>query len=140
MPYLDQTGLSKLWARAKAVFAPKSHTHKASDITGLPAGGGSYLEATIDEGGWSGALYTDGRFEMHRREKMAFGTSVGWLAKLEYPVPATDIAAAHVTASDYRVEKLYCSPAESDMEQVWVAGRAGEACDCEVSISVYGRW
>lgn len=31
--YLDGPGLSTLWARIKAKFAPKSHTHNASDIT-----------------------------------------------------------------------------------------------------------
>lgn len=33
--YLDQPGLMKLWDRMKAVFAPKSHTHKASDVSGV---------------------------------------------------------------------------------------------------------
>lgn len=32
MPYLDQSGLTRLWDRMKAVFAPKSHTHAAGDI------------------------------------------------------------------------------------------------------------
>ena len=35
--YLDQPGLMKLWDRIKAVFAPKSHTHQASDVSGVVA-------------------------------------------------------------------------------------------------------
>ena len=35
MPYLDQSGLTRLWDRMKAAFAPKSHTHKASEVTGV---------------------------------------------------------------------------------------------------------
>lgn len=33
--YLDQPGLLGLWDRMKAVFAPKSHTHKASEVSGV---------------------------------------------------------------------------------------------------------
>ena len=33
MPYLDSSGASELWAKAKAYFALKSHTHGASAIT-----------------------------------------------------------------------------------------------------------
>lgn len=33
--YLDQPGLMGLWDRMKAVFAPKSHTHKASEVSGV---------------------------------------------------------------------------------------------------------
>ena len=33
--YLDQPGLMGLWDRMKAVFAPKSHTHQASDVSGV---------------------------------------------------------------------------------------------------------
>lgn len=35
--YLDQPGLMKLWDRIKAVFAPKSHTHQASDVSDVVA-------------------------------------------------------------------------------------------------------
>lgn len=35
--YLDQPGLMELWDRIKAVFAPKSHTHQASDVSGVVA-------------------------------------------------------------------------------------------------------
>ena len=35
--YLDQPGLMGLWDRMKAVFAPKSHTHQASDVSGIVA-------------------------------------------------------------------------------------------------------
>lgn len=35
--YLDQPGLMGLWDRMKAVFAPKSHTHQASDVSGVVA-------------------------------------------------------------------------------------------------------
>lgn len=33
--YLDQPGLMGLWDRMKAVFAPKSHTHQASEVSGV---------------------------------------------------------------------------------------------------------
>ena len=33
--YLDQPGLTGLWDRAKAVFAPKSHTHQASEVSSV---------------------------------------------------------------------------------------------------------
>ena len=33
--YLDHPGLMKLWDRMKAVFALKSHTHKASEVSGI---------------------------------------------------------------------------------------------------------
>ena len=36
--YLDETGLRTLWALIKEKFASKTHTHAASDITGLSAG------------------------------------------------------------------------------------------------------
>ena len=32
MPYLDKDGLTTLWAKVKDTFAPKSHTHTASDL------------------------------------------------------------------------------------------------------------
>lgn len=35
--YLDKPGLEKLWALIKEKFASKTHTHTASDITGLSA-------------------------------------------------------------------------------------------------------
>lgn len=35
--YLDQPGLMGLWDRMKAVFAPKKHTHQASDVSGVVA-------------------------------------------------------------------------------------------------------
>ncbi len=35
--YLDSTGLGTLWALIKEKFASKTHTHTASDITGLSA-------------------------------------------------------------------------------------------------------
>ena len=37
--YLDQPGLMGLWSRAKAVFAPKKHTHQASEVSGVIADG-----------------------------------------------------------------------------------------------------
>lgn len=42
---LNLTGLTALWARIKAKFAPKSHTHNASDITA-----GQLAEALIANG------------------------------------------------------------------------------------------
>lgn len=41
--YLDQPGLMKLWDRMKAVFAPKSHTHKASDVSGIIPNGAELM-------------------------------------------------------------------------------------------------
>lgn len=35
--YLNKTGLETLWALLKEKFASKTHTHTASDITGLSA-------------------------------------------------------------------------------------------------------
>lgn len=35
MKLLDKTGLTELWARCKAFFAPKSHSHVVADITNL---------------------------------------------------------------------------------------------------------
>ena len=35
--YLSNTGLGTLWALIKEKFASKTHTHTASDITGLSA-------------------------------------------------------------------------------------------------------
>lgn len=41
--YLDQPGLMKLWDRMKAVFAPKSHTHQASDVSGVIQNGAELM-------------------------------------------------------------------------------------------------
>ena len=41
--YLDQPGLMGLWDRAKAVFAPKSHTHQAADVSGVIADGAELM-------------------------------------------------------------------------------------------------
>lgn len=41
--YLDQPGLMKLWDRIKAVFAPKSHTHRASDVSGVIQNGAELM-------------------------------------------------------------------------------------------------
>lgn len=41
--YLDQPGLMKLWDRIKAVFAPKSHTHKASEVSGVIQNGAELM-------------------------------------------------------------------------------------------------
>lgn len=41
--YLDQPGLMGLWDRMKAVFAPKSHTHRASDVSGVIQNGAELM-------------------------------------------------------------------------------------------------
>ena len=33
--YLNESGLMALWNKIKTMFAPKSHTHRASDVSGV---------------------------------------------------------------------------------------------------------
>lgn len=35
MAYLDKAGLAKLWEKAKEKFAPKTHSHSTTEISGL---------------------------------------------------------------------------------------------------------
>ena len=58
--YLDQPGLMKLWDRIKAVFAPKSHTHQASDITGLSANAADYVVAQGKCDFWTWRMWKSG--------------------------------------------------------------------------------
>lgn len=58
--YLDQPGLMKLWDRMKAVFAPKSHTHPASDITGLSANAADYVVAKGKCDFWTWRMWKSG--------------------------------------------------------------------------------
>ena len=41
MSFLDKTGLTQLWSKCKAHFAPKDHSHTASDV-------GAYTKAQVD--------------------------------------------------------------------------------------------
>lgn len=45
--YLDQPGLMELWDRIKAVFAPKSHTHKVEEIEGAAKEGHTHQASEI---------------------------------------------------------------------------------------------
>ena len=58
--YLDQPGLMKLWDTMKAVFAPKSQTHKASDITRLSAGAAAYVVAQGKGDFWTWRMWKSG--------------------------------------------------------------------------------
>ena len=60
MPYLDQAGLTRLWDRMKAAFAPKSHTHKASDITGLSGAAADYVVAAGTCDFWTWRMWESG--------------------------------------------------------------------------------
>ena len=49
--YLDKTGLTTLWTKIKNTFAPKSHTHKKSEITDLNIPTVNNPTITINQGG-----------------------------------------------------------------------------------------
>lgn len=83
---LNGTGLTTLWSRIKAKFAPKSHTHDASDITAgeLAAtliANGLITEEMLHDGAVTGDKIANGSITKDKLEK-TFGDSLyqdtGW--------------------------------------------------------------
>lgn len=94
--YLDQPGLLELWDRIKAVFAPKSHTHQASDITGLSANAADYIVEcgvkTADGVPWYYRKWESGRMEAWATIKRLNATTTYDSAEWGYYVKADAVS------------------------------------------------
>ena len=94
--YLDQPGLMGLWSRAKAVFAPKSHTHQASDITGLSANAADYVVESgvkaVGEISWYCRKWASGRMEAWATVKRLNATTTYDSAEWGYYVKADAVS------------------------------------------------
>lgn len=84
---LNGTGLTTLWSRIKAKFAPKSHTHDASDITAgkLAAAliaNGLITEEMLHDGAVTGDKIANGSITKDKLEKTLGDSLSRWTAEV----------------------------------------------------------
>lgn len=87
MSYLDNSGVSYLWSKIKAAFAPKSHSHAAGDITSgtLPvARGGTGATTAANARTNLDAAQSDGAEGTLRQVELAAAITALNFAPIEY--------------------------------------------------------